>query len=394
MIKKKCANIREKFSDYIDEFLPETEMADLEMHIKNCPFCEKELEAYNKTVQALRNLPKYSIHPNIIVKINERIEQDKSWWQRLNNKGFKGVLGAVTAVILCVFGLQIFNNNTNKMNIAVVKVGDAANSSSSVVNKERESGRLAKNKSQRRASGKFAADKADNLMAPKRAQITDGDFRGKLSEALENSTPSSSVKAEQQQVNLPSTSAPGDSFAGIKAQDAAAASAPIAAKPLNEKDYDNFAPESRAEKKMLQVSKTDGQSKSSEFKRRKKEIVQTSFEQKGLYCNFTPAANNGPSAVVIKDKNTFKNFWKKHFFELTEPEINFKNEMLLAVFLGEQGSEPKDIVLNDIITEKNGLKVIYGTIPVLNTDTSGKKLSPYYMKTVKKNNLPVDFVKE
>lgn len=385
----------EKFSDYVDELLPETEMADLEMHMKNCPFCEKELEAYNKTVQALRNLPKYSIHPKIIVKINERIEQDKSWWQRLNNKGFKGALGAVTAVILCVFGLQIYNNNTNKINVNVVTVGDSAKSPSSVTNKERESLSPVKSKTQRGAAGEIAAGKADKQMGAKKAKIIDEEFRGKPSAALDMAVPEVSGKAEPQHQPFLSASAPGEPSNVIIEKYAAASFAPGPAKSSDEKNYDKVTPGSKLEEKTLRQAPVDTeQLKSSELKLRKELSGQTSFEQKGLYCNSTPAVNNGPSAVVIKDKKTFKNFCKDHFPELAVPAINFKNEMLLAIFLGEQGSEPKDIVLKDIITEKNRLKVVYGTIPVLNTDTSGKKLSPYYMKTVKKTNLPVDFVKE
>lgn len=372
MIKKECANIREKFSDYIDEFLPETEMADLEMHMKNCPFCEKELEAYNKTVQALRNLPKYSIHPKIIVKINERIDQDKSWWQRLNNKGFKGALGAITAVILCVFGLQIYNNNTNKINVNVVTVGDSAKTPTSVVNKARESSELKKNKSQSKVVGAKEAGKADNKMAVRKAQAPVGEDRGSATDKLAIISPAKDfIKAEEQ--------------------------LQVAAKPLNEKNYDKSAQESNSG--ATDFGQAPSAAKQSNVLVIREQAGQSSFEQKGLYCNSTPVVSSGSSfeaitITVVNDKNNLKNFWKKHFAELPEPVINFKNDMLLAIFLNEQGSEPKDIVLKDIITEKNRLKVVYTTVLILNTDTSGKKLSPYCLKTVKKTDLPVVLVKE
>ncbi|MEI6846112.1 MAG: zf-HC2 domain-containing protein, partial [Candidatus Firestonebacteria bacterium] len=111
MADKVCADINVKFPDYLDELLSEKEMTELELHIEKCPACKKELEGYNKTVQALRNLPRYTTHPNIVIRINARIEKNKKWWQKIDHKILRGAAGLIAAVVLCVVGLQFYNGS-------------------------------------------------------------------------------------------------------------------------------------------------------------------------------------------------------------------------------------------------------------------------------------------
>ncbi len=326
MENKECTGIKAKFSDYLDELLPESEMAELERHIKKCPACAAELEAFNKTVLAVRNLPRYTPHINIIVKINDRIQKNKNWWQKLNTKAFRGSVGAVFAIIIGVLGLQYYNGT-----------GVAG------IFKTKEEALLFK-------GGEFSKKtEADQKNLP--AGKNKGSDKNPLSGKLQNSQETSSAfKKNNGRGNQQAEQKMRSSLAGLKEEDISGAPAPLRTEHL---------------------------------------IIDKAFEQKSLYC-----ANSIKENLVIKDEAAFKKLWGRCFDGLPEPVIDFEKEMLIAVFLGMQETEPKDVTIKEIIPGVNKLKINSVLTAIINAGTPEKKLSPYHLKAVKKSALEAEFTQE
>lgn len=362
MAKKECTDIRDKFSDYIDELLPESEMADLEMHMKKCPSCTKELAAFNKTVQALRNLPRYTAHTNIVVKINDRIEKNKRWWQRINTKAFKGSLGTISAIIICVIGYQLYTGS----NVSGLFKAGQSNAAATKTNKDTSVNLKAAGEKKRASKEMPAAPKplkSESLYAGKMHQsLADGaaangrdkagtsmEFFAKQEEMLRDGQ---TVKEQQQDYKRKDAGLAAGAASDLLAKNAVPAAASVSA-PM----------------KML--------------------TADSAFEQKGLFC-----ANSIKENIVITEQAEFKNFWLKSFSNLPEPVIDFKKEMLIAAFLGDQETEPKDVTIKEIVKANNILTVKIALTPILNTDTSGKKLSPYHIRAIRKSSLSVEFIVE
>ncbi|OGF46609.1 MAG: hypothetical protein A2452_11410 [Candidatus Firestonebacteria bacterium RIFOXYC2_FULL_39_67] len=358
MIKKTCTDIREKFSDYIDELLPEQEMADLEMHMKKCPACKKDLESFNKTVQVLKNLPRYTAHPNIIVRINNRIEKNKRWWQRFNPKVLKGTFGVITAVILCVFGLQLYNG-TNVVDILRVKEAAKTSQENGAAKNEK----TLKSEVQQKKR-KSAAPKAQTATTERKA-ITAGTAETEREEKRKTET---EEKKAEDKITVNKVQIAGEFTVGKT--DAA----------------EQLRQTSQPLEKELKLEYT---AKASSSPVDRLSPLESAYEQKGLYCKNSVVEN-----IVIKDEKSFEKLWAKCFSEMAKPFIDFKNEIIVVIFLGEQAESPKDIILQGIISEKDKIKVKYSLKSILNTDTSGKILSPYYIKAVKKLSIPVEFIKE
>ncbi|MFH1074425.1 MAG: zf-HC2 domain-containing protein [Candidatus Firestonebacteria bacterium] len=382
MKNKVCADIREKFSDYIDELLPESEMADLEMHIKKCPACRRQLASLNKTVQALRNLPRYTAHPNIIVKINDRIEKNKRWWQRINSKLLKGTLGAIAAVILCVFGLQVYKG-ANSSNILKEKVLETAKPSGS-------------NKA-------FKADKADNAL---KSAVRQQERRGAVlkapvemakkaeeDELFENKeTKKVLVVKEEQSAELAKKEVNEGGVKQVRQENKTGVKEPkpgyiprdLQESVAMEKTKE---PEKNIDAYIGEISEKDGvKDKNIRLTVSESASLESAYEQKGLYCR-----NNTAENIVIRDEKSFEKLWAEYFSEMPKPAVDFKKEMLIVIFLGERAGSSKDLVLKAIVSEKDKIKVRY---TLLNLDLSGKPRSPYHIKSVKKSDLPVEFIKE
>ena len=358
MAKKECTDIRDKFSDYIDELLSESEMANLEMHMKSCPSCVKELEAFNKTVQAVRNLPRYTAHTNIVVKINDRIKKNKRWWQRLNTKAFKGSLGTISAIIICLIGYQLYNgSNVTELLKPKKPSGLVEGAKQEIVKDQKAAGE--KKRAAKEITEAQLTEQSKNLTAKKMEQSSkteaaavDRDAAGANREEAKKEK--FQLKDEELRKAPQADKGKADGiFAGAASDRLEKNAAPAAPAPVN----------------ILSVT--------------------GAFEQKGLFC-----ANSIKENVVIKDEASLKKLWQKSFSDLPEPAIDFKKEMLIVVFLGDQDTEPKDAAIKEITKEDNKITVKIGLTSILNTDTSGKKLSPYHIKAIRKSSLKVEFVEE
>ncbi|OGF51018.1 MAG: hypothetical protein A2231_11765 [Candidatus Firestonebacteria bacterium RIFOXYA2_FULL_40_8] len=375
MEKKVCTDIREKFSDYIDELLPESEMADLEMHMKKCPACRKELESFNKTVQALRNLPRYTAHPNIVLRINDRIAKSKRWWQ-VNPKVLKGTLGTITAVILCIFGIQIY---TGENVIDIMKVRSSAKEAqearkaqtASTAKTEKEA-----RKAQTASTAKTVKEAQEAKKAPeaKKARTVNAERAGKAEEMVlldkEQMSKTVAVLKMEAAKELRQETLPNEKELKLKDTDKVMQNAIV-------RKSDDASAGYAVAVASAPSSPVVGSSNAG------------TYEQKGLYCQ-----NNTAENIVIKDEKALEKLWAKCFPELAKPAIDFKKEMVVAIFLGEQTANPKDISLKEILYEKDKVKVKYGLTAIFNTDTSGRKLSPYCVKALKKSPLPVEFILE
>jgi hypothetical protein len=366
-------------------------MADIEMHMKICPACRKELESLNKTVQALRNLPRYTAHPNIVIRINDRIEKNKRWWERLNNKVVRRTFSGIAAVILCVLGLQMYFG-TDIYSILKIKekaapvVADKL--SDEIVGKEIAAKRKAENRSKSVAN----APKAP-VLAQSEAKAMQEEIAGEKKDIAVLS-----VDKEQR------VSGSGFNISSNKAEEAKRLS-PSSELRENELEVEETAVKLRKvvedskelKQKSLSYSDTSlakdsavmGIGISSTHYFDNDLYLQKSYEQKGLYCQNSRAEN-----VVIRDKKAFQKILDVCNSEATQKFIDFNNEMVIVIFLGEQDANPKDIVLKSVSAGKDKITVRYGLLPILNTDTSGKKLSPYLIKTIKKSPLPVEFIIE
>ena len=344
MLKKECTDIRNNFSEYLDELLPERGMAELETHIKNCASCAKELEEFNKTVQAVRNLPRYSPHVNIIAKINDRIEKNKKWWQKLNTRTVKGTAGALAAILICVLGLHLYNNSNL-------------------------SGLLPSRKADSRTAGTekdISKDKKEVLQksAPDSLRVLDQSRpQGKTKDAEKIEAVSRKTETEMKKQ---------DGLAWQKAIQSKEQPA-VKAKKDSKNMAEAFPAADKPVKRPAPLQFLGG-------------IAANTFEQKGLFCS-----NSIKQNMVIREDAELQKLWKKSFAGLPEPVIDFNKEMLIAVFLGEQDTEPKDVTIKEMILEDNKIKIKIGITAILDTDTSGKKLSPYHIKAVKKSALAIEF---
>ena len=391
MEKKVCTDIREKLSDYIDELLSETEMADVEMHMKKCPACRKELESINKTVQALRNLPRYTAHPNIVIRINDRIEKNKRWWERLNNKVVRRTFSGIAAVILCVLGLQMYFG-TDIYSILKIKE-KAAPIVTDKLSDEKVGNEIgSKKKAERRNKSVANAPEApaaaqvevkvvreemagekkdiDVLVAKKEQVVVGGEFNisaGKTEEA-KRLAPSSELR--ENELPVKETAA--------KLRKAVEDSKELKQMSLSDSDMS-----------LAKDNSVMGLGISSTHYFDNDSYLQKSYEQKGLYCQNSKAEN-----IVIQDEKSLEKMLAKSLTNLQKSVVDFKKEMVIVIFLGEQDANPKGIVLKGITAGKDKITVRYGLLPILNTDTSGKKLSPYLIKAIKKSALPVEFVVE
>ena len=70
----KCQRAQQKFSQYLDSALEPGEQADLDAHLVECAKCRRELQAWQRTVAALRSLPRHSAPAGFGRRLMERFE--------------------------------------------------------------------------------------------------------------------------------------------------------------------------------------------------------------------------------------------------------------------------------------------------------------------------------
>ena len=105
---KKCKDIQELLTEYLDESLQEKDSIEIEQHIKNCKECGKVLDDLCKTINMVKNLPKYAAPNIMLVNINKKIQERKTFLQKILPVGFKLSMGsiAIAATVLIVIQLN------------------------------------------------------------------------------------------------------------------------------------------------------------------------------------------------------------------------------------------------------------------------------------------------
>lgn len=72
-----CEQFLENIDKYLDHDLPETDMAQMEAHLRHCEACAQELRFAESIRQSLNNLPPITVPEDFKAKLYEKIEQEK-----------------------------------------------------------------------------------------------------------------------------------------------------------------------------------------------------------------------------------------------------------------------------------------------------------------------------
>ncbi len=107
----KCDRCQEQFTDYLEGSLPASQREQVAAHLRQCPDCAEELEAFRRTVAALRGLEVVAPPVDLLSRIKRAVAAQaqparprfRVSWQRL------GAAAAAAAVLLgfvAVFSYQ------------------------------------------------------------------------------------------------------------------------------------------------------------------------------------------------------------------------------------------------------------------------------------------------
>lgn len=113
-----CNEIREFCSDYLDCCLGDKQEV-FELHLMQCPACKSNIEQMRKILAALRCLKEINVPADFIVRLNERIDQEKgSAIKRFLSATFlhsanKMVAIAATIIFVLLGALFIANQNAS-----------------------------------------------------------------------------------------------------------------------------------------------------------------------------------------------------------------------------------------------------------------------------------------
>lgn len=98
--------------------------------------------------------------------------------------------------------------------------------------------------------------------------------------------------------------------------------------------------------------------------------------------------------TVVRDQTTWKNLWQEHTGSDADlPTVNFEEDMVLALFMGEKPTGGYSLAIQEMLTEGNGLKVIYQEIkPAADAMVIQVLTAPALMVAVPKMSGAVRFV--
>jgi hypothetical protein len=119
----KCANIREKVSEYIDGTISPEEIILIEGHLESCQECKQYFADMRKTVEHVRNLeeiePPAWLTPKVMAKIRSEVVPKKGIVQRLFSPLYiKLPLQAAVAVLLAVTTLYVYKTMQPELKLA------------------------------------------------------------------------------------------------------------------------------------------------------------------------------------------------------------------------------------------------------------------------------------
>jgi len=107
----KCDRCQEQFTDYLEGSLPAPQREQIAAHLRQCPDCAEELEAFRRTVAALRGLEEVAPPANLLSRINLAVAAQaqparprfRLSWQRL---GAAAAAAALVVGFVAVFSYQ------------------------------------------------------------------------------------------------------------------------------------------------------------------------------------------------------------------------------------------------------------------------------------------------
>jgi len=107
----KCDRCQEQFTDYLEGSLPASQREQIAAHLRQCPDCAEELEAFRRTVAALRGLEEVAPPANLLSRINRAVAAQaqparprfRLSWQRL---GAAAAAAALVVGFVAVFSYQ------------------------------------------------------------------------------------------------------------------------------------------------------------------------------------------------------------------------------------------------------------------------------------------------
>ncbi len=122
-----------------------------------------------------------------------------------------------------------------------------------------------------------------------------------------------------------------------------------------------------------------------------KKTIGVEKEWKGYRCGYSEAAR-----LVIKTEDRWKEVWRKvHLLRVPKPElpeIDFQEEMIIAVFMGDRKSGGYEIEIREIIkTEKEIVVQVEEKEPSPESLRTMALTQPYHIIVVKSSLLPVRF---
>ena len=73
----KCSQIKKKLSTYLDEALADNEKEMIARHVKDCAFCQEELNALLRVKQSLTILDGMEVPPYFMTRLRQRIKDER-----------------------------------------------------------------------------------------------------------------------------------------------------------------------------------------------------------------------------------------------------------------------------------------------------------------------------
>lgn len=116
--------------------------------------------------------------------------------------------------------------------------------------------------------------------------------------------------------------------------------------------------------------------------------------RKGATCNVRT-----PRRVAVTDQNTYVTVWNGSFGggskdgrPMPPPEVDFKKEMVLAIFMGEQSTGGYAVEIKDAVEENGKLVVtVLERSPGPDSIVTQAFTNPFFVAAVKRSALPVQW---
>lgn len=126
----------------------------------------------------------------------------------------------------------------------------------------------------------------------------------------------------------------------------------------------------------------------------KTEAAKVRTLRKGAMCSVRT-----PRRVAVTDQNAYITLWNATFGPAPKdgratppPEVDFKKEMVLAVFMGEQSTGGYAVEIKDVVEEKGKLVVtVLERSPGPDSIVTQAFTNPFFVAAVKRSTLPVQW---